>query len=285
MPRDGKCGSGFTLIELLTVIAIISILAAITFTVGPRVMEKAKIGAVEGDLKNVSIALATYFVDFNTFPPALYDVLKGKDLDHNVGTDGQTPSDMLYLERLNLGSQKDAAFYDKASDPRRPFVYIPVYSKNVDLVHRFLQNEGDITPYTQYMAMYNAIESNLSSGLRLPSSDSVPARFDLWVLLSTGTNDPEQLYGGLNPATWIERDENIDLTDNEGIPDDYELDRICMYRLTSYVLATMDKDNNGYLDYDLRTRSKHMSPRLPDGEFEPLPDGSRRAGPIIALGP
>ena len=284
MPRAGKRESGFTLIELLTVIAIISILAAITMTVAPRVLERAKIGAVEADLKQMSTVLAAYYIDSDTFPPDLYDVLKGKDLDINPDTDEQTPSDLFYMKRLNLGSQKDAAFYDKASQPRRPFVYVPVYSKNVDVVDRFLRNQGDIAQYTQYMAMYSAIEDNLISSLRLPS-DAVPPRFDLWVLLSTGTRDPDQLYGGLNPAMWIERDTNIDLTDNDGVPDTDELDRMRMYRLTAYVLATLDKDDNGYLDYDFRTRSKQLGPRLEDGQFEPLPNGGNREGPIIAMGP
>ncbi len=292
MPRDGKRGSecGFTLIELLTVIAIISILAAITMTVGPRVLEKAKIGAVEADLKQMATALAAYFVDYDTFPPDEYDVLKGRDLDNLLATDEQTPSQVLYLKRIDLGSKLDAAFYDKASSkPRKPFVYIPVYSKNVDIVHRFLRSQGDIRPFTRVEAMYSAIEDNLSSSLRLPSEelseDKPPPRFDLWVLLSTGTRDPQQLYGGLNPMMWIERDSDIDLTDNDGVPDYDEVGWIRMYRLAIYVLATMDKDDNGYLDYDYRTRSKRQGPRLPNGQFEPLPNGGGREGPLIAMGP
>jgi hypothetical protein len=235
----------------------------------------------------MSVALAAYFVDSDTFPPALYDVLKGKDLDNLLTTtDEQTPSPVIYLKRLDLGSKLESSFFDKAtSNPKRPFVYIPVYSRNVEIVHRFLLQQGDIRPFTQVAAMYSAIEDNLSGSLRLPSSDESAPRFDLWVLLSTGTRDPGPLYGGLNPAMWIERDENIDFTDDNGVPDLYELDRIRMHRLAIYVLATMDKDDNGHLDYDFHTRKEKKGPRLPNGLFEPLPNGGGREGPLITLGP
>jgi len=298
MPRDGKRRSGFTLIELLTVIAIISILAAITMSVGPRVLEKAKIATVEGDLKQMSVALAAYFVDFDTFPPAAYDVLRGKDLDSNPSSDGETPSNVSYLQRLNLGSKKDTAFYDKASSkPRKPFVYIPVYAKNVD----FIRNElglGNQVATTQllargrnpYEALYREV-FDLKGNLRLPSEvvseDMPPVRFDLWVLLSTGTADPEQDYGGLNPAYQFEKETGIDLR-NTGLQlTRAQLGQAALHRLTAYLLATLDKDNNGYLDYDFRTRSKNLGPRLQNGQLEInlLPNGSNGYGPLIALGP
>lgn len=42
---------GFTLIELLTVIAIIAILAGLTMTVGPRMIERAKLRRLDSAMR------------------------------------------------------------------------------------------------------------------------------------------------------------------------------------------------------------------------------------------
>lgn len=62
--------NGFTLIELLTVIAIIAILAALTMTIGPRMIERAKMRRLESAMRQVSISLAAYYTDHSTYPPA-----------------------------------------------------------------------------------------------------------------------------------------------------------------------------------------------------------------------
>ena len=73
--------SGFTLIELLTVIAIIAILAAFTMTVGPRLIERAKIRRMDSALRQVSIALTAYFADNQSYPPAYgYVSIANKDM-------------------------------------------------------------------------------------------------------------------------------------------------------------------------------------------------------------
>ncbi len=61
---------GFTLIELLTVIAIISILAGLTFTVGPRMLERARMNRVLSAMRQVDMALEAYRIDHQTYPPA-----------------------------------------------------------------------------------------------------------------------------------------------------------------------------------------------------------------------
>ena len=64
--------TGFTLIELLTVIAIIAILAAMVFTIGPGMIERAKMRRMDGALRQVSIALVAYSTDNKkvSYPPA-----------------------------------------------------------------------------------------------------------------------------------------------------------------------------------------------------------------------
>lgn len=62
---------GFTLIELLTVIAIIAILAAMTFSVGPRVIERAKLASLANDFNQTRTACVSYFTkNRETYPPA-----------------------------------------------------------------------------------------------------------------------------------------------------------------------------------------------------------------------
>lgn len=61
---------GFTLIELLTVIAIIAILAGLVMTVGPRMIERARLNRLDSAMRQVSTALSAYYIDHNTYPPA-----------------------------------------------------------------------------------------------------------------------------------------------------------------------------------------------------------------------
>ena len=67
---DKRGRFGFTLIELLIVVAIIAILAAIAM---PNFMEaqvRSKVSRVRSDMRSVSVALESYAVDNNIYPPA-----------------------------------------------------------------------------------------------------------------------------------------------------------------------------------------------------------------------
>lgn len=85
---------GFTLIELLTVIAIIAILAALTFAVGPRLIERARIRALHNTMNELRSALAQYYATHQTYPPAYgymdfkaakrYDTTSVRPEDHDL---------------------------------------------------------------------------------------------------------------------------------------------------------------------------------------------------------
>jgi prepilin-type N-terminal cleavage/methylation domain-containing protein/prepilin-type processing-associated H-X9-DG protein len=62
--------SGFTLIELLVVIAIIAILAAILFPVFARAREAARKSNCSNNLKELAIALQTYWTDYDATLPS-----------------------------------------------------------------------------------------------------------------------------------------------------------------------------------------------------------------------
>lgn len=67
----GKGGRfGFTLIELLIVVAIIAILAAIAVPNFLEAQVRSKISRVKSDMRSISVALESYAVDNNIYPPA-----------------------------------------------------------------------------------------------------------------------------------------------------------------------------------------------------------------------
>jgi len=73
---------GFTLIELLVVISIIGVLMAILIPSLSRAREQAKIVVVNAELRQISLALETYFNDNQKFPPTQEDCISGKLTDH-----------------------------------------------------------------------------------------------------------------------------------------------------------------------------------------------------------
>jgi len=73
---------GFTLIELLVVISIIGLLMGILLPSLSRAREQAKITAVNAELRQIGIALDTYFVENRKFPPTQEDCISGSLTEH-----------------------------------------------------------------------------------------------------------------------------------------------------------------------------------------------------------
>jgi prepilin-type N-terminal cleavage/methylation domain-containing protein len=73
---------GFTLIELLVVIVIIAVLMGIMTPLLSQVKEKAKVTAVDMELRQIGIVLETYFESNQKFPPTQADCISGSLTEH-----------------------------------------------------------------------------------------------------------------------------------------------------------------------------------------------------------
>lgn len=62
---------GFTLIELLIVVAIIAILAAIAVPNFLEAQTRSKVARLQADIRTVVVALESYRVDTNKYPPSI----------------------------------------------------------------------------------------------------------------------------------------------------------------------------------------------------------------------
>lgn len=82
---------GFTLIELLTVMAIIAVLAGITFPVLARVKENAYKSADISNMSQLNNALQLYRADQDSFPPAILGYATLYTADSNV-----VPADLAH---------------------------------------------------------------------------------------------------------------------------------------------------------------------------------------------
>ena len=69
-PHTRRAGSGFTLIELLIVVAIIGILAAIAVPNFLNAQMRAKVSRAVSDERNLGVAMESYRLDNNHYPPA-----------------------------------------------------------------------------------------------------------------------------------------------------------------------------------------------------------------------
>lgn len=76
-PASRSWNPGFTLIELLIVVAIIAILAAIAVPNFLEAQVRAKVSRAKADMRTIAIALDSYAIDQNRYPPndGVYNVV------------------------------------------------------------------------------------------------------------------------------------------------------------------------------------------------------------------
>ncbi len=70
---------GFTLVELLVVIAIIAVLAAVAFSLGPKMLRKAKATEAMQNLRQIGPVLSTYASEHNNKLPPIRAEVKFPD--------------------------------------------------------------------------------------------------------------------------------------------------------------------------------------------------------------
>ncbi len=152
---------------------------------------------------------------------------------------------------------------------QRPFVYIPVNSRQAELVSNFYHRNQN---YDFRERMYAQVWDDSEGWLARVNIPPAGTEYDRFVLISVG---PDQNTSGLLP-------EPLGGEPNETVYD--------ITALRAYFLATRDLRGDGNPDFDFiaRTREGAGDPMAypeydPDGSLQLnlLPDGSNRGGPMI----
>lgn len=97
MEQPYRSRSGFTLIELLTVIAIISVLAAIIFPLAGTVREQARAADCQTKLHQMYVAARVYNEDEGAFPPALMGFVETPSTDPGCTAGGGVARHIPYV--------------------------------------------------------------------------------------------------------------------------------------------------------------------------------------------
>lgn len=269
---------GFTLIELLTVIAIIAILAGMTFTVFPRVRERAQITKAKNIMAQINTSLTNYFASHNSFPPTYGYIRKDVNLaDPSLGDDKK-----FYLEPYTVPLQiydnldmydNFSESYDTDRDQKLNLMeFMPVGDKGQFGVKWLdVRYNGTVTPQVQpeitrlqsqdirpliYVPV-NARQAALVRRYWIQSGDEYarnwdrtnpllanlqfpPPTYDAFVLISVG---PGGTTGGVaaDLPTGVQASEANDI---------YHI-----AALRTYFLATRDLNLNNVLDFEFEARS------------------------------
>jgi prepilin-type N-terminal cleavage/methylation domain-containing protein len=295
--------TGFTLIELLTVIAIISILAAIVSVALPRALERAKINRATGAVRNIQQALTQYFADWNSYPPG-YGFLRweAKDKPPAALTDNDFWT-KPYLALLNLQRVKD--LYDEfsengdanrdgrisllefspigATDPVTNKVIYPTQRYNGSNLTQEVNaqlsaekrpfiyipvNKRQFERARQYWVRNNDwyAQNWDPSAPELAAISFPPPSYDAYVLISVG---PGGSTFGVVP------DDNDVTLYTQNPRDVYHI-----LALRAFFLATRDRDQNGTLDFDFLARTRQGEAKTPGNEL-PDPKNINNVGPLI----
>ncbi|MBI1388478.1 MAG: prepilin-type N-terminal cleavage/methylation domain-containing protein [bacterium] len=95
--------SAFTLIELLIVVAIIGILAAIAVPNFMNAQIRAKVSRAQSEMRSISTALESFFIDNNGYPPANCADRLLMRRQYN-GVDDQTSGMVIDIAHIMIGT-------------------------------------------------------------------------------------------------------------------------------------------------------------------------------------
>ncbi|RYD23410.1 MAG: type II secretion system protein [Verrucomicrobiaceae bacterium] len=157
--------SGFTLVELLVVIVIIGSLAALSFTVGPKMMAKARATESMQNIRQIGPVIMNYASDNAMQLPAI--------LAQAVQEDGTTPMVQWHEECLETLYPNDKLSDFRTADwwnKNKPFMRNPMFKQGA--------TPRGWTPQNPGYAFNEMIVENLAlaTGAALPSHDVLLAR-------------------------------------------------------------------------------------------------------------
>ncbi len=311
--RTARIG-GFTLIELLTVIAILSILFAITAVAAPRVIERARVANAQSIMTDIRTQLATYASEHGTYPPR-YAYFQDPDAteDHRrqylvpytyylgIHRNIEVYDPFSMTHDANQSGQIDLLEYAPWGGQARPGVHTFPYTaynpanpagdaaedlaQQMDQPRPFIyvpvnsEQARLVREYYHYHGDWWGRTWNPADP-RIRRLNFPPANYDSFVLISVG---PEQTTSGVVSSHQFDGVDLLDIFDG---------DLAMAYHvaaLRTYYLATRDLEGNGSPDFDFvnRTRGDAGNPASyadfagPDAQLNLLPDGSNRAGPLI----
>ncbi len=281
---------GFTLIELLTVIAIIAILAGLIMTVGPRMIERAKIRRLDSALRQVSTALAAYYVDHSTYPPAYGYV--GLEQAGNTNAPADPAADpnyynlVPYMHRLRYHGVEEmydefSMSYDTMNEGRlRLLEYSPHGNKTLAGTFEFRWNEWPRYLGANTPGLSEEINRQLTASKRpfiyIPVNKQQFARaqrywHDIGDEYARNWNPDDAAFpqGMVFPPRFYDAFVLISvgpaantfglLPDPLGVPAEQANNSRDIYHITAlraYYLATRDLNKNGLLDFDFRARTQ-----------------------------
>ena len=285
-------GRGFTLIELLTVVAIIAILASLTLTVGPRMIERAKMNRLLSAMRQVDMALEAYRIDYQSYPPAYGYVA----FEH--ANDPEPPSDpsydsgfynlMPYMARLRYHGSEEmydefSMSYDTVNDGQlHPLEYSPIGTRRADGAYDLNMGlpryTGQATPALQTEIMdqlqsaprpfiyipVNKQQFSRAQQYWLKEGDAYAENWDAADAILSRLTFPPRTYDAFVLISAGPAGNTFGLLPQPGLAAEMANNGRDLYHilgLRAYFLATRDLNANNLLDFDYRARTQQGEAR------------------------
>lgn len=308
--RDG----GFSLIELLTVIAIISILAAMLFVVGPRVIEMAKLASLQNDFNQIRTACVSHYTKSKeTYPPAygykvwepnnptpgrvnepyvvpikLFRVTNIYDrfsTNHDTDRDGE----LSRLEFSPMGRKTgpdsytfDEAIYDGTNLASEVSQQLAEGKRPIIYIPVNMKQAAVVAQY--YYDLYRIDAQAGAYATQWAALPNATAKNDVTKLKFPPNKYDDYVLisvGPFNSTGGIMTPPASFVSDLAAVPDGDAWYHILALR--AYYLATRDLNSNDLLDFDYNARKqgdgKEASYDVPGMHL--LPDGTPGPGPVI----